>query len=406
MPQNTMNQLVPWCSLSLLLLTSCATTDGSQPFLGGGGSAGNSGLDGSVGGAADGAADGAGDAAVQQDSSTGQDVEVLDAGPSGDGTITPDQACAAEHVEAERLPLDLYLMMDRSQSMSNEMPNTTTTFWEAQENALNAFFNDSQSTGISIALRFFPLDDTDEPQDEQCSGDAYAQPLVTWGELPSYAGTLTTAISQVTPEGAFTPTEEALRGVLRGAEARKAVEPDHVVAAVLVSDGRPCCVSNKCPANTAAELGAIAATYASADPPIETYAIYLAFEPFEVMETIAQEGGTNAAFDATGGQQAFVDALNEIRKNALGCEYKMPTSNSGVVEPDLVEVQYTPGGSSTAQTIERRMTEGECSGQGGWYYDDNVNPTKLVLCPTTCDEIQDDSEAKLDILVGCIPVHR
>ena len=38
---------------------------------------------------------------------------------------------------------------------------------------------------------------------------------------------------------------------------------------------------------------------------------------------------------------------------------------------------------------------------GGWYYDDNADPKKVVICPATCSKIEKDSVGKIDILLGC-----
>jgi hypothetical protein len=39
--------------------------------------------------------------------------------------------------------------------------------------------------------------------------------------------------------------------------------------------------------------------------------------------------------------------------------------------------------------------------QGGWYYDDNVNPTTIILCQASCDEVSGDPNGHIDILFGC-----
>jgi hypothetical protein len=36
----------------------------------------------------------------------------------------------------------------------------------------------------------------------------------------------------------------------------------------------------------------------------------------------------------------------------------------------------------------------------GWHYDDPKNPTKIILCQSTCDSVQQKS-GKIDIVLGC-----
>jgi hypothetical protein len=89
------------------------------------------------------------------------------------GTGGPDAACATQSAMAERLPLDLYVMMDSSGSMLDptldpSMPGATK--WDAVKAAMTAFFNDSQSAGIGIGIQYFPQIRPNVPID--CLADA------------------------------------------------------------------------------------------------------------------------------------------------------------------------------------------------------------------------------------------
>lgn len=67
-----------------------------------------------------------------------------------------DAACATQSAMAEKLPLDLFVMMDSSGSMAAEI-SPQVTKWQAVKDALTAFFNDKQSAGLGIGLQYFPL---------------------------------------------------------------------------------------------------------------------------------------------------------------------------------------------------------------------------------------------------------
>lgn len=385
---------------AFLVFGACSGTEsgdnafGDKAGSGGGGGGGSGGAQtGGSGGSEDGSA-----------ASTGGGVFV-DGGLTGDGSLNADSACAATVVEAEVLPLDLYIMADRSGSMDNyETPSR----WQNLSAALNAFFGDPQSAGLFVALRFFPLNDNCGPMDGACSGNAYATPLVPFGDLPGNQGPLANAISSTTPDGCFTPTQEALNGVLKGALQRQLAEPLHVVSAVIVSDGEPCC--GDCPGEDAGTIGAIAQGYANPQPgtpAIKTFAIYVADVASDVMTAIAHQGGTGSAYDATAGQQSFIDALNAIRGSMLACEYKMPEADAGNVNPELIQVAYTPGGATEGAPLVRYMDKSSCGTAGdGWYYDNNDTPTKIVMCDDTCDKLQNDEHGRVDILVGCSGVQR
>jgi hypothetical protein len=135
---------------------ACARVDWVGPggVGGGGGTGPGAGVD---GGAAAGAA--GRDAAADRATSAGADRSPApEAGaapdaPAGGGA---DAACAAQSATAETLPLDLFVMMDSSGSMT-EATAAGPTKWQAVQTALGAFFSDPMSAGISVELQYFPL---------------------------------------------------------------------------------------------------------------------------------------------------------------------------------------------------------------------------------------------------------
>jgi hypothetical protein len=42
-----------------------------------------------------------------------------------------------------------------------------------------------------------------------------------------------------------------------------------------------------------------------------------------------------------------------------------------------------------------------CDPSGGWYYDNNQTPTTITLCPQTCAQVQADTQAQLNVALGC-----
>jgi hypothetical protein len=81
-----------------------------------------------------------------------------EAGPPSDAPAggRADAACAMQSATAETLPLDLFMMMDSSGSMT-EQTAAGPTKWQAVQTAMSAFFADPMSAGISVELQYFPL---------------------------------------------------------------------------------------------------------------------------------------------------------------------------------------------------------------------------------------------------------
>lgn len=94
-------------------------------------------------------------------------------------------------------------------------------------------------------------------------------------------------------------------------------------------------------------------------------------------------------------------ATGVVQSAQLSCDYAIPTPPQGeTLDPGKVNVNYTPSG-QMAMPILHVATPADCGVQGGWYYDDPNAPTKILMCPTTCDTLKGDSTGKVDVLFGC-----
>ena len=362
-------------------------------------SAANCGSDGDS--SQDGAGAGAGAGGGNGTGGTGA-VFDLDASPgdSGDGsTIDPDAACATASEEATLVPVNMIIMFDRSGSMdqSNKWPNATA--------ALTAFFEDPGTAGLRIALRFFPDDTpTSGCNDDDCSIPACADPLVALGAVtaaPAPADgqeeALVSAVEgQSTGSGQGTPMYAALGGAEQWATAYADAHPTEKEVVILVTDGEP----NGC--NEDIDDIAQLAADALADHNVATYAVGLEGSAEAQMNQIAEAGGTGQGiFIGSGDAQAeLLAALKAIQGSQVSCVFAMPEGEPGApVDPNKVNVNYTSGSSDT-ETIGQVSGASDCQ-NGGWYYDDALNPSTITLCPSTCATVQADPGAKMEILLGC-----
>jgi hypothetical protein len=86
------------------------------------------------------------------------------------------QTCAGETSTAQQIPLDIYLMLDSSGSMTDTTGanGSGPTKWSAVTQALTAFFADPQSAGLGVGLQHFPLTAAGVPasctSSQQCPG--------------------------------------------------------------------------------------------------------------------------------------------------------------------------------------------------------------------------------------------
>lgn len=363
----------------------------------GGGSGGTS-----SGGVAGGGASG-GSSGSSGTSGGGGDADVPDVSFSYDGPTDDDggvgDACAAVTVKAQLVPLDLYVVLDRSGSMVNSALGPHR--WPPVRDALNSFFQSANTAGIGIALTMFA-----HPTKSQCVPASYATPLVAMAALPGSASghalTLQTTMNTYAPVlGVGTPTQSALTGAVTFAKAHKTANPSHSVAIVLATDGLPGAAG--CTGETAAGVQSAAAAGFAGTPSIRTFVIGI--DPDTTMSTNLNSwatAGGGQAFDVAtaGGSAQFLAAMKNIQGKLIGCTFSMPKTDAGIIEPSKVKVLYTPGsGSQTA--LPKFANKAACSGPG-WFYDNNTNPTTIELCPASCTTIQADPNGKIDIELGCL----
>jgi hypothetical protein len=396
--------------------SSSGDNSGSGAFGGSSGAGASAGAgaapDGSTGGSGGSSTGGSGGSSTggSGGSSTGGSGGSSTGGSFGDGAIPdvsfnydapePQQdACAAVTVQAQLTPLDLYVVLDRSGSMVNSSLGPLR--WPPVRDALNAFFQSPSTAGIGIALTMFA-----HPTASECSPASYATPLVAMAPLPGsatgHAITLQNTMNQYAPVlGIGTPTKSAMTGAVTFAKNHKIANPGRTVALVLATDGLPGaagCTGEDAPGTQAAIAAGFTGT-----PSIRTYVIGI--DPTAQMSTNLNawaNAGGGQAFDVgtAGGPTQFLNAMKSIQSSLLGCNFAMPTTDAGIIQTDKVKVVFTPGAGGPTQ-LPRVNDQSACSGPG-WYYDNNANPTSIILCPGSCTTVQADPSGKVDIELGCL----
>lgn len=101
--------------------------------------------------------------------------------------------------------------------------------------------------------------------------------------------------------------------------------------------------------------------------------------------------------------ELFNGLLDSIQTVALSCSYDIPEPPAGeVFQQDEVNVDYDDG--FGLQTIGHVETPADCASVGnGWYYDAAL-PTKILMCPQTCQRFGVLSNASIEIRFGCATV--
>ena len=99
----------------------------------------------------------------------------------------------------------------------------------------------------------------------------------------------------------------------------------------------------------------------------------------------------------------YSGVLDNIAKgitDKLACVLTYPKAEAE--DPTKVVVTYTPMGAAS-QTLTQVTDVSKCDSiPNAWYYDDAANPTKIILCPTTCTTANSAANSKIQALVGCL----
>jgi hypothetical protein len=97
------------------------------------------------------------------------------------------------------------------------------------------------------------------------------------------------------------------------------------------------------------------------------------------------------------------DALAKavIEGSGLACDWSIPAAPAGqTFDRAKVNVQYAVGGAAPMSLLQVPNGAG-CADRLGWYYDDSLKPTQILVCPAACELLQNDVQARSDVLFGC-----
>lgn len=314
-----------------------------------------------------------------------EDAGAPDGGPpdAGDESEFVGAVCASIGRQVTLVPLDLLVLLDVSGSMDYDLK------WVAVKSALKSFVARSDLVGLGMGLQYFP-------QRAQCSAETYELPTVPISVLPGQSAAILSSLDSQRMSGG-TPTVPALLGTVAYARAYLS-DPANAgrrTAIVLATDGMP---DTSCsgvdltdggiPPNSIKNVAVVAGAAAAGTPAVKTFVIGVGKE-LGALDEVADAGGTTSAVlvDVAGNADVqFLAALTRIRHEALGCDFQLPGPS---VQVDLTQarIRFEPDNGGPVIRVPRRADYSACADDQGWYFDDPMAPTRVILCEATCDAI-------------------
>jgi len=357
-------RMVLVCGLALCVACSSSDDDGS----GGRGNGTSGGGDGDGGGST-----GGGFSNPNDLGSTGGGVAGTpgSGGDTGGGDAIIDGCGGTQH-KAKAKQLDIYTLYDDSGSM---IP-----WWISVADAFVQFLSDPRSDGIAVGLKFFG---------NECAPAFYSTPDVAIAPVATNAAVISQTLMARAPFSG-TATTPALEGGLMGAQAHAQANPESKVIIMLVTDGQP----SNC--NSTVESASAVAMNGFDNMGIPTYVLGLG--DIAGLNAMAVAGGTGAALSADPNDvNALVEKMNEIRGQALPCDYALPDDTEDTA---LVNVQFTTGADTT--TVPGVSDATACDpAAGGWYYDNPATPTRILACDQTCGQFKAALDGQVNVVLGC-----
>lgn len=316
----------------------------------------------------------------------------------GDGALVSDAACAKTTAMAIKPPVDVIMAIDQSGSMSDDIANVKAN--------VNKFSDYLKASGLDYRVILIASPGTSTyslcvpaplggatcgadnppifkqvPQNVQ-STDALTRILQTYDGAPGpYQGALRAgavkAIVPITDDNSSLAAASFDTQLLAkpGGQFGTAAKRNYVVYPIMGAPAHPA-ESPKCGTNA-----------------VNTGSQYISL--------VKLVGGGSKWFPIclTNFGPVFTEMAKSIATR-VACELTVPPPPMGEkLDPDRVNVTYTPGTGGMSEPFLRDDSKPCEAGANGWQY--STDKTKIILCGDACKKVQADLGAKVNVEFGC-----
>lgn len=321
-----------------------------------------------------------------------------------DAASTP--SCAEMAYKASTLPLDIVLLLDRS----NEMAQGNR--WEVASRAISDFLDRGFPAPTRVALTLVPflgfestVFDNTAPQPDFCQYRAYRDFVVPMGEASTQRALVESAFANSQGPGgwggATSPLSASLEGTYFAATKVQEEHPDHQVVVLYVGAGRALpCDGYGGSLTTDPTVIAKFADSALRYNGIRTFAVVVDGANRVALSIIAKAGGGEAFVPSKETSESMLEAMLGVTKSAIDCAYALPEPPSGsAIDPSTLRVELSL--STGERSVIPAAAQTGCDATGGWFYDNMAQPTKVIFCPQTCSALRETSSPRVELVVGC-----
>jgi hypothetical protein len=114
--------------------------------------------------------------------------------------------------------------------------------------------------------------------------------------------------------------------------------------------------------------------------------------------------GTKMSICTEDWTQVFGDLTTAVIEAVpLPCSYDLESAASADSNYDAekVQVAYTPAETQDRQELPKSSSDAQCGDKLGWYYDKELDPKLITLCPAACELVKQGGS--MNIAFGCKP---
>jgi hypothetical protein len=324
-------------------------------------------------------------------------------GGGGTGNIVTN-TCGEQVQQANKLPADILIVLDRSGSMDNDVADKacgsnrsggcgTNSKWGLMTPALKQVVA-ATDTSVNWGLKFFA-----DAGNTTCGVNNSAS--VTIG--PTKGAAVATAIDGQTnaqggiSNGSRTPTRLAINGAVTYLSSVKTDNPKYIL---LATDGLPNCMPGASDNTTDDSTGAIQAVRDAAAAGIPTFVVGIATTGMGTADTTLSSMATAGGYPKSGSPSyysvsttsEFVTVLQNLVKVAATCTFAVgnPPTNDGSTSRERIDL-YGDGA----------LIPKDTSHANGWDYTDTTM-TSVVVYGATCDQIKAGTIRSVSVKFQCI----
>ncbi|MEM6291326.1 MAG: VWA domain-containing protein [Myxococcota bacterium] len=289
------------------------------------------------------------------------------------GSCTSGGDCGDATFNITQLDPNVMILLDRSGSMSDDVPGSGQSRWDVAKTVVNATvaeFNQEVRFGLATFSACIP--------GQSCSPGA-----IEIAVSPNNAGAITQFMNG-TDDGIFgylcnsgqpeTSTGRSLDALVGNPLLQ---DPGRDNAVLLITDGGE---SQEC---TPVDGPTGAGNLFAQDIPVRTFAVGFGFSGPQ-LEAIAQAGGTGQSYTADD-QASLNTALSTILGGIASCTFQLDE-----VPPDPNELYVFLNSDPAGIPVDAA---------NGYTYDPGTN--SITLHGTTCDAVVNGDSAKVDVVYGC-----